>query len=473
MVDAVVVGSGPNGLAAAITVAQAGWSVRVVEAQPTIGGGTRTDDLTMPGFRHDVCSAIFPGGTASPFFRALPLADHGLEWLQPDVHVAHPLDDGSAGAIYRTVDETAAALGADGAAYRRIFAPVVRRWSKIENHLLGSFLRPPRHPLAMLQFGVRALPPATLMAKLFKTPQAAGVWAGMAAHSFIPLERPITSGAALLLGTTGHIGGWAAARGGSQALADALASYLRSLGGDIETGTTVTDIRDVKAERAVFLDVAPRNAARIGGESIPSRYRRRLDRYRYGAAAYKIDFALSGPVPWKSEAARRAGTVHLGGTIAEVAAAERDVAAGRAPERPFILVAQQSLIDDTRAPASQHTLWTYCHVPNGYTGDMTVAMEDQIERFAPGFRDLILAKSVKTPAAIEASNPNCIGGDVAGGSTAGLQILFRPAVRVDPYRIADTNMWLCSASTPPGGGVHGMCGYWAAQSALRQFKRKA
>ena len=466
MVDAVVVGSGPNGLAAAIAVAQAGWSVRVVEAQPTIGGGTRTQELTLPGFRHDVCSAIYPGGAASPFFRSLPLADHGLEWLEPDVHVAHPLDDGTAGVICRTIDETAAALGVDGRAYRRIFEPVVRKWSNIENNVLGSFLRPPRHPLSMLRFGVRALPPATMTARMFKTPQAAAVWAGMAAHSFIPLERPITSGAALLLGTTGHISGWPMPRGGAQSLADALASYLRSLGGEIETGRTVTDIREVPAERAVFLDVAPRHAVAIAGADMPTRSRRSLERYRYGAAAFKIDFALSGPVPWKSEAARRAGTVHLGGTIAEVAAAEREVAAGRAPERPFILIAQQSLVDDTRAPIGQHTLWSYCHVPNGWTGDMTDAMESQIERFAPGFRDLILAKSVKTPADIEAGNANCIGGDVAGGSTSGLQILFRPSARPDPYRIGP-RLYLCSGSTPPGGGVHGMCGYWAARSALR------
>ena len=473
MVDAVVVGAGPNGLAAAITVAQQGWSVRVLEAAPTIGGGTRTAELTLPGFHHDVCSAIHPGGTASPFFRGLPLDEHGLEWLQPDVHVAHPLDDGTAGVMHRTVDETAAALGADARTYQRIYGPVVEHWSDIENSVLGSFLRPPRHPLSMLKFGARALPPATLMARRFKTPQAAGLWAGMAAHAFLPLERPVTSGAALLLGTTGHIGGWAMPRGGSQALADALASYLRSLGGEIETGTTVDDVRDLDADRAVFLDVAPRHAARIGEAHIPARYRRKLEGYRYGAAAYKIDFALSGPVPWKSEAARRAGTVHLGGTIEEVAAGERDVAAGRAPERPFILVGQQSLVDDTRAPAGQHTLWTYCHVPNAWTGDMTDAMERQIERFAPGFRDLILAKSVKTPADIEAANANNIGGDIAGGATTGLQILFRPTVRVDPYRVPGTNLWLCSSSTPPGGGVHGMCGYWAAQSALRQFKGKA
>ncbi|MBA3653765.1 MAG: NAD(P)/FAD-dependent oxidoreductase [Actinobacteria bacterium] len=468
MVDAVVVGAGPNGLAAAITVARAGWSVVVIEARETVGGGTRTEELTLPGFRHDVCSAIHPGGRASPFFRDLPLADHGLEWLLPEVMVAHPLDDGTAGVMLQGVDETAAGLGTDARAYRRIFGPLVKNWSAIENNVLGPLQRAPRHPLAMASFGLRALPPATLVARMFKTPQAAGLWGGIAAHAFLPLEHAVTSGAAALLGTTGHVAGWPVARGGSQAIADALASYLRSLGGTIETGSPVTSLADLPPALAVFLDVAPRNAVAIAGDRIPHRHRRKLNRYRYGEAAFKVDWALSGPVPWKNDAARRAGTVHVAGTIAEVATAERAVFEGRVPERPFMLVGQQSIVDDTRAPAGQHTLWSYCHVPNGCTVDMTDAMERQLERFAPGFRDLVLARSVKPPAAIEAGNANCIGGDIAGGATDKLQLVLRPALRYDPYRIPGTDLYLCSASTPPGGGVHGMCGYWAAQSALRR-----
>jgi phytoene dehydrogenase-like protein len=468
MVDAVVVGAGPNGLAAAAEMARAGWSVTVIEAMDTVGGGTRTAELTLPGFRHDVCSAIHPGGASSPFFNQLPLADHGLEWLQPEVMVAHPLDDGSAGVILRGVDETAEGLGADAKSYRRMFKGLVSHWGKVEPSVLGPLLRPPRHPLAMAGFGVRALPPATVLARTFKTPQFRGLWAGLAAHAFLPLDRPLTSAAALLLGTTGHLGGWPVAKGGSQAIADALASYIVSQGGTIETGRPVRSLAELPDAKAVFLDVAPRNAVAIAGDRMPARYRRKLERYRYGEAAFKVDWALSGPVPWTNEAARRAGTIHLGGTIAEVAAAERAVAKGEVAERPFTLIGQQSIVDSTRAPAGQHTLWGYCHVPNGCTVDMTDAIERQVERFAPGFRDLVIAKAVRAPADIEAGNANCVGGDIAGGATDGLQLVFRPGISADPYRVPGTNVYLCSASTPPGGGVHGMCGYWAAQSALRR-----
>jgi len=468
-VDAVVVGSGPNGLAAAVTVAQQGWSVLVVEAEATIGGGARTEELTLPGFRHDVCSAIHPGGAASPFFRNLPLREHGLEWLFPEVMVAHPLDDGTAGVLFADVETTASAMGEDGPRWRRLMGPMTKRWPKIEGSVLGPIQRPPRHPVAMGAFGTRALLPATTLARRFKTPQVAGLWGGMAAHAFLPLERPVTSGAALLLTLSGYAGGgWPVAKGGSQSIADALGSYLRSLGGAIETGSRVTSLADLPDARAVFLDVSPRGAVGIAGDRMPSRYRTKLERYRFGAAAFKVDWALSGPVPWTSEAARRAGTVHLGGTLAEVAAAERDVYAGRVPERPFMLVGQQSIVDSTRAPAGQHTLWSYCHVPNGCDVDMTSAMEAQLERFAPGFRDLVIAKNVRTPADLEAHNANYVGGDIAGGATDGLQIVVRPALRRDPYRVPGTNIWLCSASTPPGGGVHGMCGYLAARSALRR-----
>jgi phytoene dehydrogenase-like protein len=469
VLDAVVIGAGPNGLAAAITIAEAGREVLLLEAQPTIGGGTRTGELTLPGFHHDVCSAIHPGGAASPFFRRLPLADHGLEWIHPEVMIAHPLDDGSAGILLRDVEDTAAALGDDAGAYRRLIAPVSRRWSRVEGSVLGPITRPPRHPLAMAAFGLRALPPATWTARRFRTPQAKALWAGMAAHAFLPLERPLTSAAALLLTLTGHEAGWPVAKGGSQAIADALASYLTSLGGRIETSTPVKALTDVPAARAVLFDTSPRAAVDIAGDRIPSRYRRKLERYRYGAGAFKVDWAMSGPMPWTSDACRRAGTVHVGGPFDEVALAEREVYAGRHPDKPYMLVGQQSLVDASRAPAGRHTLWAYCHVPNGSTVDMTDRMERQLDRFAPGWRDLVLARNVRTPADLEADNANYIGGDIAGGATDGLQLALRPAVRWDPYRIPSTNLWLCSASTPPGGGVHGMCGWLAARSALRRL----
>jgi phytoene dehydrogenase-like protein len=467
--DAVVIGAGPNGLAAAIAIAETGRSVLVLEAQPTIGGGTRTSELTLPGFRHDVCSAIHPSGAASPFFRRLPLHEHGLEWLHPDVMIAHPLEDGSAAVLMRDVEETAAGLGADAGAYRRLIGPLARRWSRIEGSVLGPLTHPPRHPLAMARFGLRALPPASLTARRFKTPQARGLWAGMAAHAFLPLEKPLTSAAAALLTLTGHEAGWPVAKGGSQAIPDALASYLRSLGGRIETSTPVKSLGDVPEARAILFDTSPRGAVDIAGDRMPARYRGKLERYRYGAGAFKVDWALSGPMPWTAEVCQRAGTVHIGGTFEEVARSERDVYEGRNPERPYMLVGQQSLVDPGRAPAGQHTLWAYCHVPNGSTFDMTERMEAQLDRFAPGWRDLVLARSVRTPADLEAYNANLIGGDVAGGATDGLQLALRPAVRYDPYRIPKTNMYLCSSSTPPGGGVHGMCGWLAAKSALRHL----
>ncbi len=322
----------------------------------------------------------------------------------------------------------------------------------------------------MAAFGLRAVPPATAFARAFSTPQAKGLWAGLAAHAFLPLERPLTSAAALVLTLTGHAAGWPAARGGSQAITNALASYLMSLGGRVETGTRVTTLANLPAADAVFFDLAPRQVVAIAGDRMPDRYRRKLERYRHGMAAFKVDWALAGPVPWTSELARRAGTVHLGGTIAEIAASERDVYAGRLPERPFVLVGQQSVVDDTRAPAGQHTLWTYCHVPPGSTVDMTEAIAAQIERFAPGFRDLVLAKAVRSPAQLEAHNANLVGGDIAGGATAGRQLVIRPTARLDPYNVPGTNLYICSASTPPGGGTHGMCGYRAAQSALRRSR---
>ena len=469
MVDAVVIGAGPNGLSAAIALAREGKSVTVLEAESTIGGSCRTEELTLPGFHHDVCSAIHPGGAASPFFNQLPLHEHGLEWQHPEVMIAHPLDDGTAGVLLRDVDATADALGDDKRAYKRMIGPMLRRWSHIENNVMGPLTKPPKHPLAMASFGVRALPPATITAKTFKTPQMRALWAGMAAHAFLPLEKAFTSAPGVLFCVTGHLAGWPVAKGGSQALVDALASYLKNLGGTIETSSPVKSLADIPDARVVMFDTSPRAVADISGDKVPSRYRRKLERYRYGAAAFKMDWALSGPMPWTSEPCRRAGTVHLGGTIEEVALSERETYAGRHPENPFMLVGQQSLVDNTRAPNGQHTLWAYCHVPNGSTVDMTDVMERQFDRFAPGWRDLVLARSVRTPKDLEAHNANLVGGDIAGGATDHLQLLFRPALRVDPYHVPGTNLYLCSASTPPGGGVHGMCGFLAARSALRRL----
>jgi phytoene dehydrogenase-like protein len=470
--DAVVVGSGPNGMAAAVAVAREGWKVLVVEAEPTLGGGSRTEELTLPGFLHDTCSAVHPMGVASPFFKQLPLADHGLDWVHPDVLAAHPLDDGSAGALEHALDATADALGDDARAYKRLIGPVASRWGLIEGALMAPLLRPPRHPIAMARFGMRALWPASRLARRrFHTAQARALFGGIAAHSMLPLDQPITASFGVLMLALGHASGWPVARGGSQTIIDALASYLRSLGGETVTGRRVTALDQLPSARAVFLDTTPRHVLQLAGDRLPSRYRRRLEQFRLAPGSFKVDWALDGPVPWKADECRQAGTVHVGGTLADVMASENEVAAGGHPERPFVLVGQQSVADPTRAPEGKHTLWAYCHVPNGSTVDMTSAIENQIERFAPGFRDRILARSVRPPAELERHNANYIGGDIVGGSVAGLQFAARPVLSPDPYPVRGLdNVYLCSASTPPGGGVHGMCGYWAAQSALRHAK---
>jgi phytoene dehydrogenase-like protein len=466
--DAVVVGAGPNGLAAALTLARAKKSVLLLEAAPTVGGGTRTAELTLPGFRHDICSAIHPLGVGSPFFRTVPLADHGVEWIEPPLAAAHPLDDGTAGVLARSLDETARALGPDGAAWRRLFGPLVRHWDDLAPALLGPVLRVPRHPLRMAGFGLRAVwPAATLARTLFRTEKARGLFAGLAAHAILPLESPLTAGFGLVLGMSGHAVGWPLPRGGSQTIADALAGLVRSHGGEILTDAPVATLADLPPSRVTLFDVTPRQLLAIAGERLPGRYRRRLEQYRYGPGVFKIDAALSGPVPWRATECARAGTVHLGGTLAEVAAAEAAVWRGEHPDRPFVLVAQQSLFDPTRAPAGKHTLWAYCHVPNGSTVDMTDPILEQIERFAPGFRDRILALSVYGPTAIERYNANDVGGDIAGGANVLGQMIGRPAWRLDPYATPARGLYLCSSSTPPGGGVHGMCGFLAAQSALK------
>ena len=471
MTDAVVVGSGPNGLAAAITLALAGRSVRVLEGAATIGGGTRTEELTLPGYLHDVCSGIHPLAVASPFLRSLPLAGHGLLLLHPELPLAHPLDGGRAVALHRSLDLTSRGLGADGAAYRRLMAPLVASWQPLLADVLGP-PRLPRHPLLTGRFALDAVRPVDRLARArFRGEAARALLAGCGAHSMLPLSAAGSSAFALGLGLLGHAAGWPVAAGGSRAITDAMASLLRSLGGEIETGRPVASLADAGPARAVLLDVGPGALAAIAGDRLPARYRRALARFRHGPGAFKIDYALSEPVPWAAEEARRAGTVHVGGTLSEIAAAEAEVAAGRHPDRPFVLVGQQSLADPGRAPAGRHTLWAYCHVPSGSDRDMTAAVEGQIDRFAPGFRDVVLARRATGPAALEARNPNMVGGDINGGAADLVQMLARPMARRVPYATPDERLFLCSASTPPGGGVHGMCGWHAARAALRGVLR--
>jgi phytoene dehydrogenase-like protein len=464
--DAIIVGSGPNGLAAGIPLARQGWRVLLLEAKATIGGGMRTAELTLPGFRHDICSAIHPLGMGSPFFQNLPLADYGLEWIQPDIPVAHPFDDGTAVALHQSLEETAEQLGQDGTIYRRLFAPLAADWDKIAREFLGP-LRLPRHPLAMARFGLRALWPATTLARsLFRTEQARALFAGLAAHSIMPLEWPLTAAFGLMLGTLGHRVGWPLPRGGSQSIADALAAFFTDLGGEIVTNHEVKSLDELPSSRAVLLDVTPRQLLAIAGDRFPPGYRRQLEKYRYGPGVFKVDWALSEPIPWRAGACRRAGTVHLGAMLEEIALSERLVWQGEVAERPYTLVTQQSLFDPTRAPDGRHTGWAYCHVPNGSAIDMTAAIEAQIERFAPGFRDCILARHTMTTHDFQQYNPNYIGGDINGGVQNWRQLFTRPVPRLNPYITPLKNVFICSSATPPGGGVHGMCGYHAAQAVF-------
>jgi phytoene dehydrogenase-like protein len=466
--DAVVVGAGPNGLAAAIELARAGRSVLVCERSEHVGGGTATAELTLPGYRHDVCSAIHPLAVGSPFLRTLPLAAHGLEMIEPEVQAAHPLDGGRAAALHRSVDATAAGLGGrDGEAYAALVGPLAAAWDDLAEIVLGA-PRPPRHPLLAARFARSGMRGAAGLANAtFRSDAARSLFAGMGAHSMRPLDRSPTAAFALVLLALGHAVGWPVARGGSQAIAEAMAAYLRSLGGEIRTGHEVRSPADLPRSRAVLLDVTPRQLLAICGGQLPRRYRAALRRYRYGPGVFKVDYALSAPVPWLAEDCRRAGTVHVGGGLAEIAAAEAAVARGGHPQRPYVLVAQQSLVDAGRAPAGCHTLWAYCHVPNGSAVDMTAAIEAQIERFAPGFSEVVLARSVRGPAALEADNPNYVGGDINGGAADLRQMLARPVLRLSPYTTPNPRVFLCSSSTPPGGGVHGMCGHHAARAALR------
>jgi phytoene dehydrogenase-like protein len=465
--DAVIVGSGPNGLAAAITLARAGRSVLVIEGRDTVGGGMRTAELTLPGFRHDICSAVHPLGMASPFFRSLPLEQHGLRWVQPDAPLAHPLDHGEAVVLDRSFDATAAYLGRDAAAYRRLMEPLAERWQEILGDLLGP-LSVPSHPVPFARFGAGAiLPAATLARAWFRGQRARALFAGLAGHSIMPLQRPLTAAYGLMLGLLAHGVGWPMPAGGSQSIADALASYLRSLGGEIRTGWWVQSLAELPPAGAYLFDITPRDLLKIAGDALPASYQRTLRRYRYGPGVFKLDYALDGPIPWRNSAVSRGGTVHVGGALAEIAASEQDVWQGRHSQRPFVLVVQPSLFDPSRAPAGQHVLWAYCHVPNGSTVDMTAAIEGQIERFAPGFRDRILGRSAMNAMQMEQYNPNYVGGDINSGVQDLFQHFTRPAVRISPYTTPNPRIFLCSSATPPGGGVHGMCGYWAAQAVLR------
>jgi phytoene dehydrogenase-like protein len=466
MPDAVVVGSGPNGLAAAITLARAGRSVLVVEAAETVGGGMRSASLTEPGFVHDVCSAIHSLVAGSPFFSELPLDEHGLELVHPSAPLAHPFDDGTAVMLERSVEETAAGLGADASAYRRLYEPLVRDKGRLLPFLLGPTPLP-RHPLAAARFGLLGVRSALGLSGRFEDDRAKALFLGLAAHSIQSLRRSPTASFGLVLGLFAHAYGWPMARGGSQSIADALAAYLRSLGGEIETGRRVESIDELPRTRATLLDLTPRGVIGVAGHRLPQRYLRALRRYRYGPGVFKVDWALDGPVPWTAEDCARAGTVHLGGTAGEIVASEDAVWGGHAGDRPFVLVAQQSLFDDSRAPGGKHTLWAYCHVPNGSTEDMTERIEAQIERFAPGFRDRILARHTMGPVDVESYNPNYVGGDINGGVQDLLQLYTRPAVRLNPYSTPVEGLYICSSATPPGGGVHGMCGYLAAKAALR------
>ena len=464
--DAVIVGAGPNGLAAAIVFAQTGRSVLVLEAQRTIGGGARSAELTLPGFVHDPCSAVHPMAVATPFFRSLPLAQHGLRWIEPPACMAHPFDDGPPAMLRTSIDATGATLGADAVAYDRLMRPFVDQWEALSADALAP-VHIPRHPFLLGRFGLAALRSASALAESrFRGEQARGLFAGLAAHSIMPLTRAATASIGLVLGIVAHRTGWPIPAGGSQRIANALASYLRSLGGEIETESPVTSLRDIPSARSILLDVTPRGALAIAGDRFSTSYRRALESFKPGSGVCKVDWALSAPVPWRDRACAEAGTIHLGNTLDEIAASEDAPFHGRHAEKPFVLAAQPSLFDPTRAPAGSHTFWGYCHVPNGSDVDMSDRIERQIERFAPGFRDCILQRRVTRASEMHVDNANLWGGDIGAGENSLRQLFFRPVVRRVPYATSVKGLYLCSASTPPGAGVHGLCGMFAARAAL-------
>ncbi|RFM35203.1 phytoene desaturase family protein [Chitinophaga silvisoli] len=466
--DAIVVGAGPNGLAAAITLQQQGIQVLLLEGKDTIGGGLRSKALTLPGFVHDVCSAIHPLAAGSPFFRTLPLADFGLKFLQPEVAAAHPFDDGTAAVLHRSLDDTAKGLGIDEHKYHQLMDPVVKDWPALAPALLGP-LAIPKHPGVMARFGLKALLPASTLAARFRGKTARGLFAGMAAHAIQPLTNLTTAAIGMVLLANGHLEGWPAPQGGSQAIANALAAYFESIGGEIRTGTYVRSLNDLPPARAILLDITPKQLLDIAGDKIKGFYKYQLEHYRYGMGVFKIDWALNSPIPFTNELCRKAGTLHLGNTLEEITANEHLTSKGQHPDKPFVLLAQQSIFDHSRAPEGKHTAWAYCHVPHGSTVDMTTHIENQVERFAPGFRDLILDRHTMNTRQMEDYNPNYIGGDINGGILDITQLYTRPAIRLSPYSTPAKGIYVCSSATPPGGGVHGMCGYHAAKKALKDI----
>lgn len=469
--DVIVVGSGPNGLGAAITLQQKGLSVLIVEAKATIGGGLRSEELTLPGFKHDICSAIHPLAAASPLFSTLPLHEHGLTFIQPELAAAHPLDNGKAAILSNSLEETALSLGIDKENYLKLIEPICQQWETLLPELLAP-LHIPKDPIGFTKFGLNAFQPASWLANRFESREGKALWAGMAAHSIQPLSNLTTSAIGLVLMTAAHKHGWPIPKGGSQQLANALASYFVSIGGEIETNFLVKSLSQLPSSKAVIFDITPRQLLTIAGHRFSSIYQWQLEKYRYGMGVFKVDWAIEGQVPFTSEEARKAGTLHLGNTFAEIAHAEFATSQGKHPDRPFVLLAQQSLFDSTRSPEGKNVVWGYCHVPHGSTKDMTEAIEKQVERFAPGFREQILAKHTFNTAQLEEYNPNYIGGDINGGIIDLGQLFTRPALRYSPYRTSAKGLYICSSSTPPGGGVHGMCGYHAAQRVWKDVFEK-
>ncbi len=471
MSSAIVVGSGPNGLACAAALGGEGVEVTVLEAEETIGGGTRTIELTVPGVLHDHCSAVHPMAVGSPFLNSLDLGRHGLEWCFPEVDLAHPLDDGSAGVLLHSLEETVAGLGEDGRAWERLFGRTSRGFGELTEDILQPVLHVPKHPIRLTRFGIPAAMPATILTRIWKTDQARALFGGVAAHGFGPLTYPMSSSVGMALTTACHAFGWAVVKGGSRAITDALAAVVLETGGKIETGVRVTSMSQLDAADAVVFDTTPGAVVDIAGDRLPGRVKRAYTRYKHGPAAFKIDLAVEGGVPWTNEAARRAGTVHVAGTFEEMVASERETNRGRMPERPFILVSQQYLADPSRSNGDVQPLWAYAHVPNGYDGDATPAIMAQLERFAPGMSERIIGTSVHTPAQIEAENANYVGGDIVAGANTPVQVLIRPRLALDPYATGTPGIFICSAATPPGGGIHGMCGANAAESVLRELRR--
>ena len=465
--DAVVVGSGPNGLSAGVLLAQQGLKVKIIEAKDTIGGGTRTKELTEPGFLHDVCSSVHPTGIGSPYLKTLPLDEYGLEWIHPEIPVAHPFDDGDAFLAFKSLDQTIEQAGKDGKHYRNLIEDFVKTWDSLSHDLFAP-IRIPNNPLSMARFGWFGMMSARLLANsMFDEKRTRGFFAGLAGHSILPLSKAFTGSFGLVFATSIHAVGWPVAKGGSASITNALAKYFESLGGVIETGNEVTDIESITESEVVLFDLTPKQIEKIAGSELPLPFRSKLLSYKYGPGTFKMDFALSEPVPWKNEGCRKAGTVHLGSTLEEITHSEAEVWKGNHPEKPYVLVTQQSLFDSTRAPEGKHTLWAYCHVPNGSDKDCSEEIIAQIERYAPGFRDTIISSHSMNAAQFESYNPNYIGGDINGGAQFFRQLIARPVMRWDPYRLPTKGLYICSSSTPPGGGVHGMCGYHAAKSALK------